>query len=68
MENAIAVHMIHCFHELVHVHLHPMLWKVMAPSTNVFINVHIHELKDKGKSASWLIVKNLIQFDDVVMR
>lgn len=42
MENAIAMHMVHAFHQLPHAISNKVLRQVMAPASNELIDVHIH--------------------------
>ena len=48
MEDAVTVHVIDSFHELVHVVLDALLWQVMASSLDGVVHVHLHELEDQG--------------------
>ena len=67
MENAVSMHMVYSFNELVHVVLNPVFGQITASSFNRIIHIHVHQLEDKGKSPGRLIVEHLIQLDDLRM-
>lgn len=48
MENAVTMHVIYCFHELVHVVLDTLLGQVVPAPLDRIIHVHLHELEDEG--------------------
>ena len=47
MEDAVTVHVIDSFHELVHVVLDAFLWEVVTSTLNGIIHVHLHQLENK---------------------
>merc|ERR1719265_1921088 len=65
MEDAVAVHVVKCLEQLVHVLLYLFFRKVMSPTLDCLIQIHIHELKDQCEPSSWLIVKNFMELDDI---
>ena len=68
MENAVTVHMVYRFHQLVHVILDALLWQIVAATLDGVIHVHLHELEDEGQSACWLVIENFVEFDDLWVR
>ena len=59
MEDPSLVHMIHGFDELIHIPPYPVLCHIMAAPAYELINVHVHELKHKRKSACRLITARI---------
>ena len=68
VENAVPVHVVDTFHELVHVVQHLVFRKVLAPATDQLINVHFHQLEHKRKSPRRAVIQNFVQLDDVCVR
>ena len=68
MEDSVSMHMIHCLDQLIHVSLDSVLRYIVPPATDQFVNVHIHQLKDKRESTRRLIIEHLEQLDDVGVR
>lgn len=48
MEDSVAVHVVHGFHELPHVAPNKILRQIVPPASNELINVHIHQLENEG--------------------
>ena len=46
MENAVAVHVIDGFEHLIHVILDSLLWKIVSPTFDCLIHVHVHKLEN----------------------
>ena len=67
MEDAVTVHVIDSFHELVHVVLDALLWEVMTSTLNGIIHIHLHQLENKRQSSCGLIIEDLIELDDLRM-
>jgi hypothetical protein len=63
VEDAIPVHMIYCFKELEHIVFDPVLWQVVATSLYRIVEVHVHQLEDKGQATCRLIIQNLIELN-----
>jgi hypothetical protein len=55
MEDAVLVHVINGFKNLVHQELNSVFGEVIPPTLNRFIHIHIHELEHQCQSASWLV-------------
>ena len=68
VEDAVSVHVVNGLHQLVHVVLDALFRQVVPPALDSVVHVHLHELEDESKSACWLIVENLVEFDDLRMR
>ena len=68
MEDAVTVHVIDSFHELVHVVLDALLWEVVTSTLNCIIHIHLHQLENQCQSSSGLIVEDLVELDDLRMR
>ena len=48
VEDSIPVHVLDCLEELVDIEFDPVLWQVVCPSLDGFIEVHLHQLEDQG--------------------
>ena len=48
MENPVAVHVIDGFEHLIHVILDSLLWKIVSPTFDCLIHVHVHKLEYKS--------------------
>ena len=67
MENAVSMHVINRFNELVHVILDSIFWEITASTLDSVIHVHIHQLEDQGQSPCRLIVEHFIKLDNLRM-
>lgn len=68
MENAILVHVIYRFNDLVHVEAHSGLGQVVTASFNRLIHIHVHEFEHECQPASRFIIEHLVQCDDIRVR
>lgn len=68
VENTVTVHVIDCFHKLVHVVLDALFRQVVATAFDGIVHVHFHELEYEGQTSGRLIVKNLVQLDYLWVR
>lgn len=68
MEDAVAMHMVNRFHQLVDVKFNSVLWEIVRAAFDRLVHIHVHELKDKGKPARGLVVQDFEQVDDMRMR
>lgn len=64
VEDAVAVHVVHALHELVHVVLDPVLCNVVPPPSDELIDVHVHQLKHQRKPPRRLVIQHLDELDD----
>ena len=53
------MHVLDGLEELVDIEFDPVLWQVVCPSLDGFIEVHLHQLEDQGQSACWLVIEHL---------
>ena len=65
MENTILMHMVDCLDDLIHVIAHSSFWQIVAATLNCLVQIHVHQLEDERQSACGLIVKDLVQCDNV---
>eukprot|EP00967_Tisochrysis_lutea_P006869 scaffold8222_cov21-Tisochrysis_lutea.AAC.1 len=54
VEDAVAVHMVHGSHQLIHVVADAVLCHIVPSAPDELIDVHVHELKHQGKPACGL--------------
>lgn len=59
VENPVTVHMLDSLQKLVNPHLDLCFWEVVGPPFDRFVEVHLHELKDKREPASGLVIEHL---------
>lgn len=57
MKDTVFVHMIYWFEDLIHEIFHSAFGKVVPPSFDWLVHVHIHQFKYQCQSASWLITR-----------
>lgn len=55
MENAVAVHMVDGFEQLVHVVFDPAFGEVVLAPFDCFVGVSVHQFEDERQSACWLV-------------
>ena len=55
MENALAVHVVNGYQELINVVFDLRLLKVVAASSDQLVKVDVQELEDQSESSGWLI-------------
>lgn len=68
MKNAVAMHMLDSFEQLIYVRLYTSFRQIVWPSFDCLVQIHVHNFEDKSKPACWFIVENLNELDDVAMR
>jgi len=68
VENAVAMHVLNCFEQLIYVRLHSRFWEIVGPTFDSLVQIHVHNLKHKGEPPCWLVVQDLNELDDVIMR
>ena len=59
MKDAISMHVIDRFDELVHVILDSAFWQVVTSTLDSVIHVHVHQLEYECESARWLVIEDL---------
>lgn len=59
MENAVFVHVLDRFEQLVDVEFDAGFWQVRSPPLDGFVEVHFHELEDEGEASRWLVTRNI---------
>ena len=67
MENTVPVHVLDGFEQLVHVVLYPGLWHIVLATLDCLIQVHVHDFKNEGQSASRFVKKDLNELDNVAV-
>ncbi len=55
MKDASLVHVVYRLEYLIYLKFDPCLWDVVPSALNRFVEVHVHELKDKSEPTCWLI-------------
>jgi hypothetical protein len=55
VEDAVAVHVVHGLHQLVHVVLQPLLPDVVPPPADELVDVHVHQLEHQGQPPRGLV-------------
>ena len=56
VENAVSMHVINRFQELIHIVLDAILWKIVSFTLDCIIHVDVHQLKHKRQTSCWLII------------
>ncbi|KAL3917804.1 MAG: hypothetical protein SGPRY_006260, partial [Prymnesium sp.] len=64
MEDAVTVHVVHRFEQLVHVALDPSFGQVVSSPADELVDVHVHQLEDQSEPAGRLVVQHLAELDD----
>mmetsp|Transcript_32346 Transcript_32346/g.71678 ORF Transcript_32346/g.71678 Transcript_32346/m.71678 type:complete len:232 (-) Transcript_32346:217-912(-) len=67
VEDSIPVHVVQCLQGSVHIVLHLLFRQVVPPALDSFVQVHVHELKNKGQATRRFIIQHFMQLDDVRM-
>lgn len=65
MKNAVAVHVVHSFDQLLHLVLNPGFRQVVPASTDGLLHVHVHQLEDKRQPPRRFVLQHLQQLYDV---
>lgn len=68
MIDAVPMHMINRFHQLIHLIFDPILWKIVSLSLNCIIQIHIHELENHSQPACGFIEQHFNEADDIRVR
>jgi hypothetical protein len=68
VKNAVPVHVFDGLHELVNVVLHSGLRQVALAAFDGFVQIHFHDLEDERETACGLVVEDLDELNDVVVR
>lgn len=68
MENAVSVHVLYSFKNLIDLILDFRFWDIVLSPVNCVIEIAIHQFEDQSKSSSWLIVEHLMKTDNVRVR
>lgn len=55
MKNAVSVHVVYRFNQLVHVVFDPIFWQIMPFAFYCVIHVHVHKLENEGQPPGGLI-------------
>lgn len=55
MEDAVPVHMVHGFDQLVHVTLEAVLRYVVTAAPDQLVDVHVHQLKHQREATGGLV-------------
>ena len=56
MEDAISMHVINGFEQLIHVILNTIFWEIVALALDCIIHVDVHQLEHEGQTSRWLII------------
>ena len=72
MEDALAVHVVNGYEQLVHVELDFALLEVVAAAADELVQVDVHELEDERESAGGLVLSpratsHAFRFNDCFM-
>jgi len=68
VENAVAMHVLDSLEQLIHVGFYASFGQIGGPPFYRFVQIHLHNLKNKSQSACRLIIQDFNQLDDVIMR
>ena len=67
MKDPVAVHVVHCLGQRIHELSDPRLAKIVTPTADELVDIHLHQLEHQRQPSSGLIVQDLDQLDDVWM-
>jgi uncharacterized protein (DUF39 family) len=67
VKNAVSVHVLNRFEELVDVELDPGFRQVGLAALDGLVQVHFHDLEDQSEAAGGFVVEDLDEGDDVVV-
>ena len=67
VKDPVTMHVIHSLDELPNKAFHHVLLQVVSSTPNLLVDVHVHQLKDEGKTTCRLVIENLVQLYDELM-